>query len=106
MAMALARAGIEPVIYEARSGSADDLGSFLNLASNGIEALRVLDVPDQVLTDGFPTPRMILWSGRGKPRCGSRGHGIGPSAGPPNRDDGRTPGYRGGRHRSRPRTDP
>jgi FAD-dependent urate hydroxylase len=66
MAMALRRAGIEPVIYEAHEGSADYVGSFLNTASNGLDALRTLDADKQVLTDGFPTPRMVMWSGTGK----------------------------------------
>ena len=59
-------------------------------------------------TDGHvpeqqPKPRKQF---RSAPSPRRRGHGIGPSAGPPDRDDGRTPACRGGRHRSRPRTDP
>ena len=38
-AMALQKAGIEPVVYEARASAAGE-GAFLTLGSNGIEALR------------------------------------------------------------------
>lgn len=65
-AMALARAGLEPVIYEAHAKSADYVGTFLNTASNGLDALRALDIDDEVLRAGFPTSRMIMWSGTGK----------------------------------------
>lgn len=65
-AMALARAGIEPTVYEARSGSAEFAGSFLNMASNGLEALSAIDARGPVLSGGFPTPRMVMWSSNGK----------------------------------------
>lgn len=75
MAMALQRAGIEPVVYEAQERSADDVGSFLNTASNGLDALRTLDADEQVLAAGFPTPRMVMWSGSGK-RLGEVTNGL------------------------------
>ena len=40
-AMALQKAGIEPVVFEARPSAAGE-GAFLTLGSNGIEALRLL----------------------------------------------------------------
>jgi 2-polyprenyl-6-methoxyphenol hydroxylase-like FAD-dependent oxidoreductase len=75
VAMALKRAGIEPVIYEAHDGSADYVGTFLNTASNGLAALRLLGADTQVLADGFPTPRMVMWSSTGK-RLGEVANGM------------------------------
>lgn len=65
-AMALQKAGIDPVVYEAHPTSADGIGNFLTLASNGIDALRVLGVDKPALAVGFPTPRITLRSGTGK----------------------------------------
>ena len=64
-ALALQKAGIEPVVYEARA-SASGLGAFLTLGSNGIEALRVLGADAPTIAAGFPTPAMTLRSGTGK----------------------------------------
>lgn len=75
-AMALRRIGVEPVIYEARpAGAADEVGSFLNVASNGLDALRVLDAHQKVMSAGIPTPDMVMWSGRGK-RLGQVANGL------------------------------
>ncbi|NVB85646.1 MAG: FAD-dependent monooxygenase [Kofleriaceae bacterium] len=65
-AIALRRAGFEPVVYEAYDRSATHVGSFLNLASNGLDALKTLGVADAVTRAGFATPRMVMWSGTGK----------------------------------------
>ena len=65
-AMALQKAGIEPVIYEAHPAGADGIGAFLTLASNGIDALRVLAADKPALAAGFPTPAITLRSGTGK----------------------------------------
>ncbi|MFT3775758.1 MAG: FAD-dependent monooxygenase [Minicystis sp.] len=75
MAMALRRAGIEPVVYEAHDGSAHDVGSFLNTATNGLDALRAIGVDGEVLAGGFPTPRMVMWSYTGK-RLGEVANGV------------------------------
>src|SRR5215213_10481877 len=64
--MALQRAGIDPVIYEAYAGGADDAGAFLTFASNGLDALRAIDAHNLVMDKGFPTPRMEIRSGTGK----------------------------------------
>ena len=74
-AMALQQAGIEPKIFEARAESADFAGLFLNLASNGLDALDAIHAQDSVLAQGFPTPRMVMWSGSGK-RLGEVANGI------------------------------
>jgi FAD-dependent urate hydroxylase len=65
-AMALQRAGIDSVIYEAHAGGADDAGAFLTFASNGLDALRAIDAHNLVMDKGFPTPRMEIQSGTGK----------------------------------------
>ena len=65
-AMALRQAGIDSVVYEAYAGGADDAGSFLTFASNGLDALRTIDAHHLVLSEGFPTPRMTIQSGSGK----------------------------------------
>ena len=65
-AMALEKAGFEAVVYEAQPASADRTGAFLTLASNGIDALRVLGADERVLAAGFPTPAITLRSGTGK----------------------------------------
>lgn len=65
-AMALQRAGMDSVVYEAYAGGADDAGAFLTFASNGLDALHSIDAHDLVLAEGFPTPRMEIQSGTGK----------------------------------------
>ena len=65
-AMALQKAGLDPVVYEAHPTGADGVGVFLTLASNGIDALRVLDADKAAVAAGFPTPRITLSSGTGK----------------------------------------
>jgi FAD-dependent urate hydroxylase len=65
-AMALQRAGMESVVYEAYTGGAEDAGAFLTFASNGLDALRTIDAHHLVLEKGFPTPRMEIQSGTGK----------------------------------------
>jgi 2-polyprenyl-6-methoxyphenol hydroxylase-like FAD-dependent oxidoreductase len=65
-ALALHKADIAPVIYEAHPSGADGVGVFLTLASNGIDALRVLGADEPALDAGFPTPSITLRSGSGK----------------------------------------
>lgn len=65
-AMALQKAGIDPVVYEAEASSAAGAGSFLTLATNGIGALRTLGGAEQATAVGFPTTAMVFWSGSGK----------------------------------------
>ena len=65
-AIALQKAGIESVVYEAHPTSAAGVGEFLTLATNGVHALRTLDADAQAIAAGFPTTAMTLWSGTGK----------------------------------------
>ena len=53
-AMALQRAGIDSVIYEAYGRGSDGVGAFLTLAVNGLEALDVLDLKETVCDLGTP----------------------------------------------------
>jgi 2-polyprenyl-6-methoxyphenol hydroxylase-like FAD-dependent oxidoreductase len=66
-AIALHRAGVEPVVYEARPRDADERGAFLTVAVNGLAALRALGLdPATVLAAGYPTPRLRLGNGSGR----------------------------------------
>src|SRR5215212_5569344 len=65
--MALQRAGIDSVVYEAYDTSAGlDAGAFLTVAVNGLDALRTLDAHEPVLGAGFPTGNIEFFSGTGK----------------------------------------
>ncbi|MDQ3733408.1 MAG: FAD-dependent monooxygenase [Actinomycetota bacterium] len=65
-AMALHKAGIDSVVYEAHPSDADGGGVFLTLAPNGIDALRVLDADAPALAAGFPTPEITLRNSTGR----------------------------------------
>ena len=73
-AMALQRAGIDAVVYEAYTESAEEVGSYLTVATNGLDALRAIDADKRVLDAGFPTPTNMLWSGTGR-RLGAVSNG-------------------------------
>ncbi|GAA4442092.1 FAD-dependent monooxygenase [Actinokineospora soli] len=62
-ALALRRAGFEPVVFEAYDRSADEAGAFLTLATNGLAALETLGLAEQVDAAGFRTPRMHITLG-------------------------------------------
>jgi len=65
-AIALQRAGIGSVVYEAHADSADEAGSWLTVAVNGLDALRSLDLHAAVMACGFPTANIELRSGNGR----------------------------------------
>ena len=65
-AMALQRAGIQATVYVAHPRSAEGIGIFLTLASNGIDALRTIGADGPALAAGFPTPGILLRSTTGK----------------------------------------
>jgi 2-polyprenyl-6-methoxyphenol hydroxylase-like FAD-dependent oxidoreductase len=73
--MALREVGIDSEIYEAYDDTAASAGSFLNVATNGLDVLRVLGADREVLAAGIPTPHMVLWSGSGK-RLGEVSNGL------------------------------
>ena len=65
-AMALQRAGIQAVVYEAYPQPAEELGSYLTVATNGLDALRAIEADKPVLDAGFPTPVNLLLSSGGR----------------------------------------
>jgi 2-polyprenyl-6-methoxyphenol hydroxylase-like FAD-dependent oxidoreductase len=64
--MALQKAGVESVVYEAHPASAEGIGTFLTLATNGVDALRTLGAEKPAIAAGFPTTENVVWSGTGK----------------------------------------
>jgi 2-polyprenyl-6-methoxyphenol hydroxylase-like FAD-dependent oxidoreductase len=66
LAVALQKAGIEAVIYEAYRGDAEGVGAFLGVGLNGLAALRAVDMDAPVLARGFATPRMVIANGNGR----------------------------------------
>jgi FAD-dependent urate hydroxylase len=73
-AMALQRAGIEAAVYEAYPQSTEEVGSYLTVATNGLDALRAVQADGPVLAGGFPTPVNVLLSSGGR-RLGSASNG-------------------------------
>jgi FAD-dependent urate hydroxylase len=73
-AMALQRAGIEVVVYEAHAPGDGEAGSVLTVAANGLDALRAVGADGPVLAAGFPTPTNLLLSGTGR-RLGATSNG-------------------------------
>ena len=73
-AMALQRAGIEAVVYEAHPQTTEEVGSYLTVATNGLDALRAIDAHEPVLAAGFPTPTNVLLSATGR-RLGTVSNG-------------------------------
>lgn len=65
-AMALRKAQIEATVYEAHPGRAEGVGTFLTVASNGIDALKAIGADEPALAVGFPTPAITLRSTTGK----------------------------------------
>jgi 2-polyprenyl-6-methoxyphenol hydroxylase-like FAD-dependent oxidoreductase len=64
-ALALHRAGLDVEVHEAHPDSAEDLGAFLTLASNGMRALAQLDASAVVTALGFPLTSMRVLDARG-----------------------------------------
>ena len=73
-AMALQHAGIDAQVYEAHLPGTGDAGSYLTVATNGLDALRAVGADKPVLAAGFPTPTNVLLSGTGR-RLGSVSNG-------------------------------
>src|SRR5262249_10800626 len=65
-AMALQKAGIDSVIYEAHSPGEDGIVAFLTVGTNGIDALRVLGADKAALATAFPTPGITLRNSAGR----------------------------------------
>jgi 2-polyprenyl-6-methoxyphenol hydroxylase-like FAD-dependent oxidoreductase len=54
VAMALQKAGFDPVVYEAYPSGGDDAGAFLTIGANGMFALDQIDATEPVANAGFP----------------------------------------------------
>ncbi|MDT7616035.1 MAG: hypothetical protein QOF00_3482 [Pseudonocardiales bacterium] len=65
-AMALQKAGIHAKVFEGHPTGADELGSWLTLQANGIDALAAVDAQHVVRGVGFPQPSMRFLSGSGR----------------------------------------
>jgi 2-polyprenyl-6-methoxyphenol hydroxylase-like FAD-dependent oxidoreductase len=65
-AMALQRAGVDAVVYEAHRPTAGEAGSYLTVASNGLDALAAIGADGPVLAAGFPTPTNRLLGATGR----------------------------------------
>jgi len=65
-ALALRRAGIESVVYEARREPADGIGGMLAIAPNGLAALGIVGADRAVQTRGQAIRTMIMADGCGK----------------------------------------
>jgi 2-polyprenyl-6-methoxyphenol hydroxylase-like FAD-dependent oxidoreductase len=66
-AMALAKAGIEPIIFEARAESAPVRGGGFNIASNGLDALAAIGALEATAGLGLPAPRLTMYGRGGRP---------------------------------------
>jgi 2-polyprenyl-6-methoxyphenol hydroxylase-like FAD-dependent oxidoreductase len=73
-AMALQRAGIEAAVYEAHVPTDGEAGSYLTVATNGLDALRAIGADGPVLAAGFPTPTNLLLGATGR-RLGAVSNG-------------------------------
>lgn len=65
-ALALHKAGFDVCVYEAHPDSAEDIGAFLMLASNGMRALAQIDASAAVTATGFPLTSMSVLDGTGR----------------------------------------
>ena len=63
-AIALHKAGVGSVVYEAYDRTAEHAGAFLTLAVNALDALQAVGI--DVRGIGFETPRMTMTSGSGR----------------------------------------
>ncbi|MFJ5800593.1 FAD-dependent oxidoreductase [Streptomyces decoyicus] len=64
-ALALHKAGFDVAVHEAHPDTAEDIGAFLTLASNGMRALAQLDASDAVTASGFPLRSMRVLDDQG-----------------------------------------
>ncbi|MEU0007899.1 NAD(P)/FAD-dependent oxidoreductase [Streptomyces sp. NPDC006314] len=64
-ALGLHKAGHDVTVFEAHPDTAEDIGAFLTLASNGMRALAQLDATDAVTAIGFPLTSLRLLDSQG-----------------------------------------
>ncbi len=66
VAMALQKAGIHAEVFEGHPTGADEVGSWLTLQANGIDALRAVEAHKLVAELGYPTRSMRFLNAKGK----------------------------------------
>ncbi|MBT2232900.1 NAD(P)/FAD-dependent oxidoreductase [Nonomuraea sp. NEAU-A123] len=66
-AMALRKAGIDAVVYEAYEQAADGVGGGMSLAPNGVDALDAIDCADLIQPLGAPMTGIVLQDWKGSP---------------------------------------
>ncbi|MFF5014697.1 FAD-dependent oxidoreductase [Streptomyces sp. NPDC001165] len=64
-ALGLQKAGHDVALFEAHPDTAEDIGAFLTLATNGMRALAQLDATDAVTAVGFPLTSLRLLDATG-----------------------------------------
>ena len=65
-ALALRKAGVEAIVYEAYPSTAEGMGGMLMVAPNGLNALAVIGLDEAVAAIGQPIGRMVMADARGK----------------------------------------
>src|SRR5258707_15263818 len=65
-ALALHRAGLEPVLFEAHPRTPADGGSYFTITPNGLDVLGTLDALHLATAIGIPTRANVLWNERGE----------------------------------------
>ncbi|WP_034216070.1 FAD-dependent oxidoreductase [Actinoplanes subtropicus] len=65
-ALALQRAGISPVVYEAHAEGGEDAGAFLTVMANGMAALSSLGAESAVVAASYPAGAVELLDARGQ----------------------------------------
>ncbi|TWP52693.1 FAD-dependent monooxygenase [Lentzea tibetensis] len=63
-ALALRKAGIDSVVHEAYETTADGIGGILNITPNGLDALRIVGLGQELV--GEPVRRMVIADSRGR----------------------------------------
>ncbi|HEY6613045.1 MAG TPA: FAD-dependent monooxygenase, partial [Vicinamibacterales bacterium] len=66
LGIALKRAGIESIVYEASDEPRDDAGAFLNLAPNGLAVLQALGLGRRLDGLGFQNDRLVFHNETGR----------------------------------------
>ena len=66
LGIALRRAGIDAIVYEASDRPRDDAGAFLNVAPNGLSVLQALGVSRRLEGLGFQNDRLVFHNETGR----------------------------------------
>jgi 2-polyprenyl-6-methoxyphenol hydroxylase-like FAD-dependent oxidoreductase len=65
-ALALHRAGIAAVVYEAHPSGGDDAGAFLTVMANGMAALATIDAARSIVEASYPAAAVELFTAQGR----------------------------------------